>query len=139
MSAHTRSWAKAEIKPRELEREFEENASANRTVTVETTVCAYLEDQRSRHLSRATLAQSRAFLLDDFLAWCKRYRPNHLNQVRLGQLREFRQSWQIGAGTAVRRHERLRALFSFSISNGWMQHNPMNGLKKPITRQRVTN
>jgi integrase/recombinase XerD len=135
VSARTRSWKEAEFKARELEFGEREVFTGVKGATVESAVVAYLADQEARHLSRGTLAQSRAFLAGEFLTWCYEHRLLHLSHVLLPQIREFRHSWDIGARTAVRRHERLRSLFTFCMSNGWIQGNPMNGLKKPVVRK----
>jgi len=136
-SARTRRWATAELRAREREREAEESVVQARAVTVENAVRAYLAEQRVCRLAPATLAQSRAFLEGRFLAWCRDCGLVCLQQLLAPQIREFRNHWDVGSNTAARRYERLRAFFTFCLSNGWLQNNLMNTLKKPIVRQPV--
>jgi integrase len=135
-SAKTRNWAEAELKARKMEQAATEN-SAGPAVTVEDALAGYVGDQTARNLSPASLNQSKSFLQRQFLPWCQACGLFRVNQIRTPQVREFRHSWKISSITAARRHERLRAFFVFCISNGWLQINPMDGLKRPVVPQAV--
>jgi integrase len=136
-SAKTRNWAQAELKARRMEQAARENSAGLSSVTVESAVTAYVADQEARSLSRASLNQSKGFLQRQLLPWCQACGLLRLNQIRTPQVREFRNSWTVGSITAARRHERLRAFFVFCTSNGWLQINPMDGLKRPVVRPAV--
>ncbi len=127
LSAHTRSWARAELKAREMERKAED-----KSVAVEGSVAAYMNDEQGRKLKPETIQQKRAFLEGELLPWCKQHGLLRLDQLRLPQLREFRQTWDISAITAGRRQERLLFFLAFCVTNGWLDASPTNGLKRPI-------
>lgn len=131
ISAHTRSWIKAERKLRVMEREAEQNL-----ITIEDAVAAYLEDETGRKLRPATVKQKSAFLRGLLLAWSKQQQLLYLNELQIPQLRQFRQSWNVAANTAGRWHERLRSFFAFCVSGGWLHTNPTDALKRPV-RHRV--
>jgi hypothetical protein len=132
-SAHTRNWVNAEMKSRQMERGMEEKPVVIEiAVTTESAIQAYVAEQEARNVSWSTLNQSKCFLERNLLVWCRERRLLRLNQIRTPHLREFRRSWDLRSTTAGRRHQRMRACFLFSIDNGWLQINPMNGLKKPI-------
>ena len=60
-SARTNSWTEAEKQAREMEKSIAINTAAE----------AYLNDERSRRLRPATLAQKRAFIKSKLLPWCE--------------------------------------------------------------------
>jgi len=55
-----------------------------------------------------------------------------LKQIGPAELREFRNSWNNSAATTTRKHERMRSLFAFCVSNGWLAKSPMDAFKKPV-------
>lgn len=126
LSARTRSWSEAERKAREMEQ------AAEGRITIERAVAAYVNDVQGRSFSRATVKQRQAFFEHRLLPWCRERRICRLDQLRLSELREFRQTWDIASTTAVRWHERLRSFFTFCVANGWLAANPTNTLKRPV-------
>ena len=122
-SARTRSWSEAEEKARELGR---------KSILIQTAVEAYLNDEQGRKLKPATHKQKSAFLKGDLMPWCTKSGLTCLDQFRLPQVREFRQTWDLAASTAGRRHERLRSFLAFCVSSGWIASNPTDTLKRPV-------
>jgi hypothetical protein len=130
VSARTRSWHQAEGKSRVMEQ-----ADAG-WVTLERAVEAYIKDDEGRNLSPATVKQRQAFWERRFLLWCRERHIFRLDQLRLQPLREFRRTWDTGASTAARWHERLRSFFNFCVASGWLVANPTSLLKKPLVLHR---
>jgi integrase len=121
-SAHTRTWAEAEQKTREMAK----------AIAIKTAAEAYLNDERGRRLKPETLAQKKAFIKGQLLPWCEQRGLVLLDQIQLSRLQEFRQSWDVSAATAGRREERLRSFFAFCLTSGWLRTNPTDALKKPV-------
>jgi integrase len=131
-SAHTRSWATAEVKAREMERKVEEPS-----IVIASAVTAYLNDEDGRKLQPETVRSKRAFLEGKLLPWCGQRRLLLLDQLRLPELREFRQTWDLGARTAGRAHQRLRTFLAFCVANGWLPSNPSDMLRRPLTPRTI--
>jgi integrase len=130
-SARTRSWAKAEANAREIEKNLEGK------ISLSTAVAAYLGDEDARKLKPETVHQKRAFLEGELLAWCRQHALVWLEQLRLPQVRQFRQTWELARTTTTRRHERLRSFFAFCMANGWLSLNPTDMLKKPLAGRTI--
>jgi hypothetical protein len=84
----------------------------------------FLRDaEAGRRLSESTLGKYKLMLreLEDF-ASKKGFR--YLKQLDVEFLRQFRDSWKIGARTAVKKIERVRAFFRFAVESGWIEKNP---------------
>ncbi|HEY2391562.1 MAG TPA: hypothetical protein VGK22_10345 [Candidatus Angelobacter sp.] len=92
-SARTRRWAQAEAKARELEKNLEGK------ISLATAVADYLGDEEARKLKPSTLHQKRAFLEGELLAWCRQHDLVWLEQLRLPQVRQFRQTWELARTT----------------------------------------
>lgn len=130
-SANTRNWRTAERRARAIERNADQAVAMVNSVTVEKAVTSFVAEQEAKRLAPPTLTKDKNFLLGRFLTWCADRRLKYLKQVSAAELREFRLKWSNHAWTARRKHERLRRLFKFCISNGWLQNNPMDLLEKP--------
>ena len=52
--------------------------------------------------------------------------------------REFRSGWKDGPRAAGKKLERLRALFRFTVENGWLKESPVKHLKAPIVKDTPT-
>lgn len=100
---------------------------------------AYPSRLRSRPLSQINRTQahgrihkeSRLLLKNEFGTWCEHRDLVFLEDIGPAGMREFRNTWDSSSKSAHRRHEQMRSFFKFSISNGWLLKNPMDGLKKP--------
>lgn len=142
-SARTRSWEKAELKARQLERRAEHcftpgelavrgtEGNAQERITIKRAVAAYADDEQGRKLHPDTVKQKRAFLERHFLRWCAQHGLFHLDEIQLEHLQKFRQSWPPSLVTAARWHQRLLSFFSFCDANGWLAGNPTTKLLCP--------
>ena len=55
----------------------------------------------------------------------------YLKQLDLNALREFRESWELGPRTAMKKLERVKAFFRFASENEWVAVNPARLLRGP--------
>jgi integrase len=93
----------------------------------------FLRDaEAGRRLSESTLGKYKLMLreLEDF-ASKKGFR--YLRQLDVEFLRQFRDSWKIGARTAVKKIERVRAFFRFAVESGWIEKNPAKLVRSAAT------
>lgn len=82
-----------------------------------------------------SLRKSKALLDREFGPWCKGRKLYLLKLLGPAELREFRNGWNNSAATTLRKHERMRSFFAFSVSNNWLVKNPMEALKKPVVHR----
>jgi len=135
ISAGTRSWEKAELKVREMERTTDPDAKPSQPATVQQAIADFLADEETRKVGPESLRKSKAVLDREFGPWCKTRKVHSLKQIGPPDVREFRNSWNNSAATTLRKHERMRSFFAFCISNGWLAKNPMEALKKPVVHR----
>lgn len=130
MSARTRSWEIAEQKVRELERKAQAGEPLIEKVTVICAVEAYIADQAAQNLKKETIRKSKGLLKRQLLPWCDSKHLRFLTELTTVRMREFRNTWVL-APSVRRKHEHLVSFFIFCIANGWIENNPMRGLKVP--------
>jgi integrase len=100
-------------------------------ISVTAAIQAFVADQSARKLLADSIKRSRLLFEKEFGAWCERSGLVFLEDIRPAEIREFRNTWNSTPKSAHRKHERMKSFFGFSISNGWLQKNPMDGVKKP--------
>lgn len=135
VSAGTRSWEKAELKARDMERVVDPAATPSEPITIQKAVTEYIADEQARKVGPESLRKSKALLDRKFVLWCKGRKLHLLRQIGPAELREFRNSWNNSASTTLRKHERMRSFFAFCVSNNWLMKNPMEALKKPVAHR----
>jgi hypothetical protein len=54
----------------------------------------------------------------------------YLKQFDLNALREFRDSWELGPRTALKKLERVKAFFRFATENEWVGVKPARWVRK---------
>jgi site-specific recombinase XerD len=92
----------------------------------------FLADAESRALQGSTLRKHRQFI-NQLNAFAKHEGLLYVTQWEdIEVLRRFQQSWRDNALTAVKKLERLRALFRFALDSKWIQQNPAIKLKNPL-------
>jgi site-specific recombinase XerD len=94
-------------------------------------IAEFLKDCRARHLSSETLRKYTTTLESRMLRWAEAHGRTTLQSWDAATVRQFRQSWNDGAIYATKNLERLRALFSFCISQKWVKDNPAKEVKAP--------
>ncbi len=138
-SAQTRSWERAEATLRQMENTASpEGPKADRKVTIKEAVEAFLEDERSRHLSKTTTGQSKTLLERQLLVWAKQQGLHFLNELTVPALSKFRATWTStgnNANTARRKHQRLSGFLWFCVRNEWLERNPARMLKAIRVKQ----
>ena len=96
-------------------------------ITIEHATKAFIKDCESRNLHRSTLGKYTrlAKRLADYGG------TDSIASLDGERVRAFRSQWTIGARTASKELERLRAFFRFCIDNGWLEKDPSKGIKPP--------
>ena len=139
-SAETRSWERAESRVRSMEQDgAARNPEPVREVTIEEAVAAFLEDERSRHLSKTTTGQSKTLLEKQLIRWAREQNLADLEDLTTPLLSRFRATWMAAgnnANTAQRKHQRLSGFLWFCVRNEWLEKNPAK-LLKPIRVKQV--
>ncbi|HEY6305949.1 MAG TPA: phage integrase SAM-like domain-containing protein, partial [Candidatus Angelobacter sp.] len=127
-SANTRSWERAELKARTMGNvDAPPSPQSEPKITIDRAVNAFLEDERSRHLSKTTTGQSKTLLEGQLLKWARQQGLMRLDELTASLLSKFRATWtNVGnnANTARRKHQRLSGFLWFCVRNEWIEKNP---------------
>lgn len=124
----TRSWERAQQLVRKIENgDFEKQQIR---ISIDQAVQKFLEDAGARNLNKGTLAKYKTLggRIKDFT---KINGVGTIDEFSPNKVRDFRASWKLGARTAIKELERLRAFFRFCQDNEWMIKNPAKGIKPP--------
>ena len=138
-SLHTTNWQRAQKLTVEAEARGSWDPLPERraqaapiTIAPEATAQEFLKDapRRVAWLSEATLRKYRLMFkhLEKFAA---KKGFLYLKQLDLNALREFRESWELGPRTAMKKLERVKAFFRFATENEWITVNPARLLRGP--------
>jgi integrase/recombinase XerD len=127
-SLKTRSFERAQSIIREIESGPHE--APKKIITLDHALKAFIVDCETRHLSDATLRKYR-LLKATLQGYARHQNISDIHSCTPDALRGFRASRDIGARTAAKELERLRAFFRFCVENGWLDKNPATNLKAP--------
>jgi integrase len=138
-SLELRDWEKAQQRIREWEAEGWPPASEPEgLVTVKAACAAFIGEAESRELEDSTLRKYRqlteqieAFSAADGARYMKEWEDIDL-------VRRFRQSWKDKGNTVVKKLERLRAFFRFTVDSEWIVKNPAAKMKSPTVKPNPT-
>jgi integrase/recombinase XerD len=134
-SLQTSNWQRAQQRLMEAEARaswepLPEDKSAQ-LVTIADAKARFLKDAESgRRLGESTLKKYRLMLkhLEQFAA---KKGFLYLKQLNAEALRDFRDSWQLGPRTALKKLERVKAFFRFAVENNWITLNPAKIVRGP--------
>lgn len=122
----------------DLLREWEARGSITvELVRVEDAVDAFLRDTEARAAGSGTLKNLR-IVLDNLKARAKKEGFRYLKQLDLAFVRDLRESWSYAPTTQLKKLERLRSFFRFSVQSGWIKENPCEKLRPPKVSQAPT-
>jgi integrase len=102
-------------------------------VTIADATAKFLKDTESgRRLGESTLKKYKLMLkhLEQFAA---KKGFVYLKQLDSDALRDFRDSWQLGPRTALKKLERVKAFFRFAAENNWITVNPAKIVRGPAS------
>lgn len=133
-------WEKAE----DLKKQWEEagtldvalrpptNPGPEEPPTIEHVVEQFMNDRKACGLRPNTLKKYRQFadLLKEF---CNDNGVLYITQFGIDQGRAFRESWAGSSVTNLKRLERMKAFFSWVTAQRWIEINPAEKLKAPLT------
>jgi site-specific recombinase XerD len=131
-------WTKAE----ELKRKWEDAGTVNlqppagpapqEPPTVEHVIDQFTNDRISCKLSPSTLKKYRQ-LTDLLTEFCAEKGVVYITQFSIDHARTFRESWTGSSITNLKRLERMKAFFAWVVAQSWIETNPAQRLKPPLT------
>jgi integrase len=131
-SLKTRSWERAEEIKRDIEAGKKE-PEQRKSTTITEALAAFVRECESRNLAVPTLRKYR-FLKKDLAHFAEREGHRLLAEFGPSEVRRYREGRAVGARTASKELERLRAFFRFCVENDWLPKNPAQGIKPPQVR-----
>ncbi len=106
--------------------------------TVRDAVTAYINDKRSQHLTSSTLNKLKLLFEKQLLTFCEQAGLNHVDQILLSTVQQWRNTWSDAPLTALKKQERVRGFFKFCVDAGWLRTNPSKGLSRIKVTQTPT-
>jgi integrase len=138
-SLNVRDWQKASDQIHKWEARGTRKEKIDIPVAIPYACAEFLRDAKARELRRPTLYKYRLLFrrLRDF---GKHHGLRFITELDVAQIRHFRASWPDHNLSALKKLERLRALFNFCVSNKWLSENPARKeqLKNPKIEQPPT-
>jgi integrase/recombinase XerD len=116
------NWEAAQNRIRELEIFGE-----GRVISVEDACSRFLADVEARGIGPAQTSKYK-LLTKELTA---EFGAVSVREISVDDLRRYREKWKLSPISASKKLERMRTLFSFCLSSGWIQQNPARGLKVP--------
>ena len=124
-SLDTTSWEQGE----EFLRSLDPHESPEK-VTVAAAGVRLIADCESRKLADVTTAKYRLLVRE----LKSEFGDRDLGTIGVDDLAHYRETWKLSPIASVKKLERLRTFFKFSMDRGWCKSNPALGLKKPKTK-----
>ncbi len=106
--------------------------------TIAEAVDRFFADLTAQQLSQETIRKYDNLLRKRMLPWCNGKGFRYLKQVKVEEVRQFREGWTDGALYASKNLERLRAFFRFCMHDDWIAKNPARTVKAPKVTDRPT-
>jgi integrase len=126
----TRSFERAEI----LKRQLEGGDIPAEKIKVSEAILRYKADCEARGLAPSSLIKVSA-ITKALCEFAERHRFQHLEDLGVTQIRQFRESWTSWGPTSQGKYiEQLRAFFRFCLQNKWLTESPAQFLKPPKAR-----
>ena len=129
-SLKLRDWDKAQEKIREWEAEGRITQEPEE-ITIDAACQDFIRDARARGLREPTLGKYDV-LFRQLQAFARGHGFRFIRELELDALRQFRADWKDSNISALKKLERLRALFRFAHESGWIDANPAAKLKNPV-------
>lgn len=104
-------------------------------VTIGHAIAEFMRDiELNRRLTESTIKKYR-LMLGQLTAFLNERGIDEIKQVDASLLREFQATWtEIGARTAVKKLERVKAFFRFAHESGWIPDNSAKPLRGPSVK-----
>jgi integrase len=109
----------------------------NAPVTISEWKENFLRDAESRHLGEETIRKYK-LLYSQLLAFADKKGFRFVDDLDLGELTEFRSSWNDAALSSSKKLERLRSIYKFAVSRKWIETNIAAELKSPKVKSAPT-
>jgi integrase/recombinase XerD len=140
-SAKTRSWEKAELEVRRLERQEEDRQAAaaqglppkaEKATRLLDAVDRFLASKEKQNLAPATLVKLRNIFQRQLLSWAQKEGIRYVSEIDIEGLERFRHSWEDGPLARKKKQERVIGFFYYCLRMGWIAQNPAANLGRVI-------
>lgn len=137
-SLRLRDWQQAQDLIRRWESENQQTSSVGvQPTTIVEAHQEFIADAEARKLKERTIYKFR-LLFRQLEAFAEANSIRFLKQLDTPTLRKFRASWKDGDLSALKKLERMRSFFRFAHESGWLERNPVTGIKNPKVTIRPT-
>jgi integrase/recombinase XerD len=106
-------------------------------IPIEQATKSFVADAEARKLKERTIYKYK-LLFRHLAEFAKEHGFRFLEELDTPALRAFRASWKDANLAALKKLERLRSFFRFTHENGWIEGNPLAGIKNPKVTMRPT-
>ena len=135
-SLDLRSWEKAQAFVRDWEAQ-QSLPDDSGPVRIDAATEDFLSDAGRRKLSRSTVSKYN-LLFRELLAFADNRGFRFLEELDLPTTRKFCGGWTQDNNTALKKLERLRAFFRYSVESKWLEKNPARKIQNPQVKQTPT-
>jgi len=132
------SWEAAQDKVRLWESRGRIEDPSQIRIILRDAVQKFLEDAEARQLKPGSIRRLRTIFSNQLLPFAEMRGLQHLSQVSVDEVRQFRASLRNSANTSQKKLESLRSFFRFCCDSKWIAENPGNLVKAPKVTQRPT-
>jgi integrase/recombinase XerD len=139
-STGLQNWEKAQQYVREMEATGQREKPTHpeeKVVTVSFACERFLQDATTRGLAESTMRKYSQFT-KQMTAFAQARGKDDIRDWNVEITRRFRASWKDSPRSALKKLERLKAFFRFTLDCEWILENPARKLKNPIVRPNPT-
>ena len=135
-SLDLKNWEKAQAFVRDWEAQ-QSLPDDSGPVRIEAATEDFLADAARRKLSKSTVRKY-DLLFRELLAFVDNRGLRFLDELDLSTTRKFCGGWTQGNHTALKKLERLRAFFRYSVESKWIEENPARKIQNPEVKRTPT-
>lgn len=138
-SLHENTWDAAEVALEQLRKNYGRLPDQVETepTTIDHATDSYLVDARQRNLHESTIYKY-SLLFSQLKVFAEKKGIRYVKQLNLEMLRGFREGWNDGPRSRLKKLERLRAWLKFCVDSKWAEENYARHLKVPKVGDRPT-
>lgn len=133
-SLKTNVWDRANDLVRELERG---KKAEEESITIGHATQKFIEDCEARAITHSTVRKYRT-LKSLLCGWFEANGFPNLVDITPDAIRSFRATRKLAPSTTVKELARIRAIFNFCVSNGWLTKSPAKPVKAPQPKDKPT-
>jgi site-specific recombinase XerD len=129
VTADTCDYEVAERKAREMEQSFEHALRGEPepvkvdSIMVEDAVTRFLAAKETEGVGSRYMLTLRKTFAKDLVSYCNQHGLMHIRDIRLTDLEDWRDSWELGKTTAQKTQSRVVGFFDFCVRREWLDKN----------------